>query len=325
MKKKIIAMITCLMMCTVFIFSGFTSNAQIGTGSDGLDFYVPYSKPEGEDVGYISVVLRKNSEFYLTTFFWIAEPLETFNNNTVAFNTNAVVYFSDNNRNQINVELSNISDNVQGLGAIFRYIDTTNKLAICKSVEVLGVNDILTYQLDYSAYGFEIVGIEFGGNCIFTNSNSYNNYLIVTPRIHWGGDTSVQLLGEVISLLGQGLVPMKLYLPKLSNIDLNLTEIKGLLDEMYGSISDEEQQKINQFENASGVQSDELSSLNQQTQVNKIDVDSASQTVDANLNIQTDANYGVLLSTFTSNDRILTMLLLVASVSLISFVLFGKR
>lgn len=313
------------MMCTVFVFSGFTSNAQIGTGADGLDFYVPYAKPEGEDVGYFSIVLEKDSEFYLTTYFWIAEPLETFNNNTVAFNTNAVVYFSDSNPSIINVEIANISDNVQGLGAIFRYIDSSNRLSICKSIEVIGSNDILIYQLDYSKYGFEIVGIEFGGNCLFTNSISYNNHLIYTPRIHWGGDNSVQLLEEICSLLGQGLVPMKLYLPKLSSIDLNLTEIKGLLGEMYGSISDEEQQKINQFENDSGAQSDELSSLNQQTQVDKIDVDSASQTVDANLNIQTDANYGVLLSTFTSNDRILTMLLLVASVSLISFVLFGKR
>lgn len=324
MKKKIVSILTCMMMCAVFLFSGFTSNAQTGVGADGLDFYVPYSKPEGDDVGYISVVLEKNSVFYLTTFFWIAEPLETFNNNTVAFNTNAVVYFSESNYNEIHIELSNISDNVQGLGAIYRYTDNTNKLNVCKSVDVLGVDDISEYVLDFSKYGFRAVGVEFGGNCIFTNGNDINNHIFVNPRIYWGGDNSVQLLDQITSLLGQGLVPMKLYLPKLSSMDLNLTEIKQLLEEMQESISDDEQQKIDKFEEDSGSQSNELDSLNQQTQVDKIDVDSASQTVDANLNIQTDSNFGLLLSAFTSNQRILTMLILVASVSLISYVLFGR-
>lgn len=318
MKKKIVSIVTCLMMCTVLLLSGFDSYAYSGVGSDGLDFYVPYAEPSGDGVGYISILCEDSSgNKYLTTFYASIQPYKVLlEENPVDFGGFLNVNFDGN---QVLVEVTNGADNNMYVHSLGFYTSSFSNMLL--SSGLLGAEEWASYTLNYDNFGQRIIGYVYGGNCVVGSSPITQG---VVPRIYWGGDNSVQLLDQITSLLGQGLVSMKLYLPKLSSIDLTLTEIKGLLNEMQGSITDEEQQKINKFEDDSGSQSNELDSLNQQTQVDKVDVDSASQTVDANLNIQTDANYGLLLSAFTSNQRILTMLILVASVSLISYVLFGR-
>lgn len=102
------------------------------------------------------------------------------------------------------------------------------------------------------------------------------------------------------------------------------TELNTLRKSLVNS-SDDDKSTTDGFKQDSDLQSSELNNLNQQTQVDRIDVDSASGSVDDNLDVEVDANYGVLLSTFTENKNILTMLLAVASMGLISYVLFGKR
>lgn len=106
-----------------------------------------------------------------------------------------------------------------------------------------------------------------------------------------------------------------------NNIYIRLGAIRDLLTESTGSDSE----RVDDFKEDSDSQSDSLNDLNDQTEVDKIDVDNASDSVDDNLDIEVDANYGVLLSAITENKNILTMLLAVASMGLISYVLFGKR
>lgn len=321
MKKQIVALITCFVVCITFVLNGFTSSAAYGTGSDYLDFYVPYSRPEGDGVGYVSVILQDKNDSTntrLITLAWSLQPYasDDYDDNEAYF---GLVNIDDG---VLTLELNNTSSKSFCVYSLVRYTPGEGKVDSC---DLIGVEEWYTRTFNYSQYGYNMVGFECGGNAVMGSFDNNGTSASIPPRIHWGGDNSLKLLGEVVSLLGQGLVPLKLYLPKLSSIDLNLSEIKQLLDEMYGSLSGAEQEKIDDFVNNSTSQSGVLSDLNNQTSADKIDVDSTSQNIDSNLNISTDANYGLLLSSITGNSNILTMLLACASIALISYVLFGKR
>lgn len=152
----------------------------------------------------------------------------------------------------------------------------------------------------------------------------------------------IALLTSIRDYLGQNQAMLQTYLPYLSKIFLQLSQINDdfdvnndYLNNIYTELSSFHQDMITQtstdknvtdgFKQDSNSQSSELNNLNQQAQADKIDINSASGSVDQNLDLDVDANYGVLLSTFTNNKNILTMLLAVSSMALISYVLFGKR
>lgn len=87
----------------------------------------------------------------------------------------------------------------------------------------------------------------------------------------------------------------------------------------------DDESAMNDFSENSSGQSDSLNDLNEQMQTEKPDIDSTSDDIDQNLDIEVDANYGTLLSTFTNDKNILVMLLACVSLALISYVFFGKR
>lgn len=113
-----------------------------------------------------------------------------------------------------------------------------------------------------------------------------------------------------------------------NTIDNNVASIdariKALSEALLKSTLTEKENMDNFMEDSVG-QSNALNHLNGEATLNKPDVDDMNAQVDANLNMNVDANYGLLLSTFTSNNRIVTMLLMVAATSLVSYVFFGKR
>lgn len=134
--------------------------------------------------------------------------------------------------------------------------------------------------------------------------NEYSQSIIdELGKIEDGQEEQTGLLQKIHDLLAKWLP----FLEKKEDID----------KEFNDSISD--------FNDNSNVQSGQLGDLNNQTGTDKVDIDSTSQDIDSNLDVETDANYGVLLSTFTENNNILTMLLVSVSIALISFVFFGKR
>lgn len=88
---------------------------------------------------------------------------------------------------------------------------------------------------------------------------------------------------------------------------------------------EEENNKINDFESDSDSQSSTLDELNEQNKVDKIDVDGASSSVDSHIDMESVGQYGTLLTSVTSHEKVLAMLLGSLSISLIAYVLFGKR
>lgn len=317
-------MITCLIVCITFVFSGFTSNAQTGSGSDGLDFYVPYAKPSGDGVGYVSFVLenKNTSVKQLITFFWCVETYISYDTTYGVVDEGhfGLVYLNGTDNSTINIEINNSSQNLMAVYSFGYYGNGSNSLQLVSN-DLLFCESWYSYTLNVGA-NYNIVGVEFGGNAVFSNSNLR---FTSTPRIHWGGDNSCSLLNEMLLIMGQNQAMFQTYFPKLNHIDFTLGKMHDMLAEMKAQLNEEEQSKMDNFVNNSTSQSGALSDLNNQTSVDKIDVNSMSQDIDANLDIATDANYGVLLSTITGNSNILTMLLMCASIALISFVFFGKR
>lgn len=142
---------------------------------------------------------------------------------------------------------------------------------------------------------------------------------------------------------------LQYYLPA---IDYELDSIDEELDRIYAKIDAllEEQKKSNtwleriwdsiqefinpkssdknktdEFQLESESQKNEIDDLNEQNQTAKVDVNNAVSNVDANINYDDMAQYGGVLATITNNDYILQLILVVVSIAIIAYVLFGKR
>lgn len=95
--------------------------------------------------------------------------------------------------------------------------------------------------------------------------------------------------------------------------------------EKFFNPSDEDKQKEDDYNAESELQKNEIDDLNEQNQTEKVDVDTAVSDVDANINYDDMAQYGGVLATITNNEYILQLILVVVSIAIISYVLFGKR
>lgn len=136
---------------------------------------------------------------------------------------------------------------------------------------------------------------------------SYEDKAIIIPRMRYfvDGLRFYELFDEELSALKE----IKDSLDRLSEI------IQG------GSNSSD----MNNFVDSSTSQSGDLGTLNQQAQVDKIDINSASSVVDGYIDMGSVGEYGTLLSALTNNGRVVQMLLISLSVALVGYIFFGKR
>lgn len=83
--------------------------------------------------------------------------------------------------------------------------------------------------------------------------------------------------------------------------------------------------KAGEYQNEVSSQKSEIDSLNEQNKMDKVDVNSASGSVDTYIDGNAISNYGALLSVFTNHEYIVKCILVVLAVGLVAYVLFGKR
>ena len=83
--------------------------------------------------------------------------------------------------------------------------------------------------------------------------------------------------------------------------------------------------KVDSFANNSASQSQNINELNKQSQSEKVDINSASGSVDSYIDTNAISSYSGVLASFTGNPHILQFILIVLAVGLVSYVLFGKR
>ena len=89
--------------------------------------------------------------------------------------------------------------------------------------------------------------------------------------------------------------------------------------------SEEEKTESEQFESETTDKSDEIGGLVEDSKTEKPDVDDMSDSIDSNLDMTSANEYGAVLLNITENEYILQMLLIVVTVAIIAYVLFGKR
>ena len=150
--------------------------------------------------------------------------------------------------------------------------------------------------------------------------------------------TEAKQLQEMISLLtsingsNSNIATNQAYiLEKLHSIMNDSSVIKDKVSKMYELLvqvyGQDEADKlvVDNFQSISSSQGSQLGQLTQDSQVDKIDINSASTTVDSNIDLNAVGSSGVVLSALTGNQKVLTMLLGVTAISLIAYVFFGKR
>lgn len=329
MKKQIVAMVTCLIMCSVFVLNGFTSHAVIGQGDDMLDFYVPYSRPEGDGVGYISIVVEQNGIYKLETFVWDVQPFGEVDEYGSDFE--ACTCWVGINDNNLAIMISNESPDIFFTCNLFTmyYSDSTGTRMDVLKTSILfqkdSGEDWIGYDLNYNNYNMNVLGYEVGGNVYVRDSNLNTGGKFYYPRIHWNQEVGFEVYMEIMQYLAR----ISVETDHLNHIALSnsatrwaVEEIRDMLKAQVDSI---EQEKMEQFESSSSTQTNELNSLNQQNQLDKPSVEDVSTQVDSALDFEIDSNYGLLLSSVTGSSRIVTMMLVCAAIGLIAFVFFGKR
>ena len=103
------------------------------------------------------------------------------------------------------------------------------------------------------------------------------------------------------------------------------------LEKIWNSIQEflnpdeEDKEESDKLQSESNDKTDKLDDLNEQNKTDKTDIDDASNSVDENVDLESIDNYGKVLATITENQYILQILLLVFSVALVAYVLFGKK
>lgn len=151
--------------------------------------------------------------------------------------------------------------------------------------------------------------------------NTLESILADTSSINTKLDSAIGLLeeaNETLDSIEGGVVTAN---ESLHDIYVQIWNLRKELTSQDSTDSD----KMDNFNDNSSSQTSQLGQLTQESQVDKIDINNASSTVDSNLDFNTVTSSGVVLSEFTSHKKILAMLLGVTSISLISYVFFGKR
>lgn len=333
--KRNKSLIGFLMVCLVFMSSfliSFDSNAA------GNEYYVSYSQPTANELcGYLNVS-ASNGGGTLYTYFWNIVPDWNEANNSgrecymyILVNGNSVVFHPY----------------CYGSTAYmsFGYYDSSGALTILYNGSI-GLN---TYENTQNFTG--IWGLSSGGNAMFGTTGSWSTVLVrwnqsvdagvlnskldevLTELAKIDGDTT-SIISQLENIYNQNIATNQ----KLDNINALLNEIKSeqqetnsWLQKIWTSIqrffdSDSaDKNKVDNFANNSNAQSQNINELNQQSQSEKVDINSASGSVDSYIDTNAISSYSGVLASFTGNPHILQFILIVLAVGLVSYVLFGKR
>lgn len=113
-------------------------------------------------------------------------------------------------------------------------------------------------------------------------------------------------------------------------IDLQ-KETNNWLQKIWNSIQefltpdDKDKEESDKLESETNDKTDKLDDLNEQNKTDKVDVDNASDSVDENVDLESIGTVNNIFVYITENEYILQMLLMVFSVALVAYVLFGKK
>ena len=352
-RKKIVSLMCAVMIISIGVLStSFYSNAS--EMDKGRVFDLNYAEPStGEHQGYICLYTVDSSGVYgIVTYFW--NTIATVNS---GYESPTYAYLTINS-NSFKFQVAG-GGSASGFYSITQIGATGNWWNIKNSATESFTSDFGTSR---TILGFHYKGNvgTVSGNTMSTNpftvyfcSDSSAIYLRdVWDLIHatyYQNEEMISDLEALYSLQSNRLSQVVSWLESINGnstlIDSKLYQLiqKGneILDEqkktntwlgkIWDSIqefvnpSNNDSQKTDDFNNESNAQKSEIDDLNEQNQVDKVDVDSATAQVDANIDYDNMAQYGGVLATITNNSYVLQMILIVVSIGIIAYVLFGKR
>lgn len=331
----------CISAIAVLCVSALSSVVMVeasGTSSD-LNFSVGYAQPTCNDnSGYVSVVGKYGSEYRLVTYFW------TFSGS----------WEEVGQPSSCEMEVTIDADKVILHPYVFG--DSETKLTLGYfgpegdlHMMYYGTIGLNTYE-NIQPWSNPIVGYVFGGN-----ATGFNGALkeFMYPTIYWNNSVDSLTLSYFLNHLGTLLGDVKELtyenlkkLDSIYNADLQIMQkLNKIINELtLGDVHqiDQIRQHVilmyecilvqgtdaydtTKFRDESAEQSGKLDNLNKDNKVDKVDIGKAGNSVDENLDMDSVAEFGSFLSVFTEESLILIYLLIVFSVALLSYVLFGKR
>jgi len=351
-------------MCAVMVISigilltSFNSYASAVGTNFGIEYFVNHPEPTiGDNAGYITMLCRFRStgEKSIQTFFWtsyafnsVGEELKhtidlTVTNDYLKFGLSAPstvtsARYTVNNYNQTGrfhqvAQFSGAWEWRDSDWDILAYKVSGNAHIISSSI----VNENNPFTVFFSTDGSSILLMDVIS--LLQSNNSIDSSIMNTVSgILNSVDGVENQLSSVISYLQS-------VDSKLSSISSQLQQIYNKADEILneqkksntwlGKIWDsiqefinpksEDSSKTDEFQDSSNAQKNEINDLNEQNQVDKVDVDSASEQIDSNINYDNMSEYGGVLASVTNNSYVLQMILVVVSIAIIAYVLFGKR
>lgn len=293
--------------------------------SKAADYNVNISRPQATtNSGYIELLLKKKSDssYLVNVMFWNCFGVD--GNKSVDVNISSekcqlVVY--------------------EGYITVFTITsDGRDNPALAAS----GNSSNYTYDGDW--FGYSIVGYRVYGNvgACTTSIGGYGDDWKVGYN-----DNAIEVykLTQIYSELVQANVNDVTMINKLNQIynsvDTVESKLQQLIDlqeesntwleKIWNSIQEfltpdeEDVEESDKLESETNDKTDKLDDLNEQNKTDKVDVDSATNSVEENVDFDSISTFSNIFVYITENEYVLQMLLLVFSVALVSYVLFGKK
>ncbi|MBQ4560184.1 MAG: hypothetical protein IJA54_07695 [Tyzzerella sp.] len=353
--KKYEKQIVAVMSVFVILVGGIFSTSFDSLASDN-DFYLEYPEPAiSSTQGYVSVVFSNSSgAFRVMTFFWSLEGYYNADSTPLLMRVRV-----DNGKLEFFPSSSGSSTGFYSLNMI-NPSGLYNFVIVNLSSETYVYNFA---NLGYTLRGWRCGGNGFVEG--FSNTLNFSLFFSsdassvllgqVIDVLTRNGTTEQSILTAVGSILNSvdGVEnQLSSVISYLRSVDSELDSIKSELEKIYDKAdeilneqkkqtswleriwdsiqeffnpSEEEKTESEQFESETTDKSDEIGGLVEDSKTEKPDVDDMSDSIDSNLDMTSANEYGAVLLNITENEYILQMLLIVVTVAIIAYVLFGKR
>lgn len=362
-KNRIMCMISAFVLFCGCVFSDAltVSASGIVTPTDN-DFYVNYARPAVSDTqGYINLYMQSNANgLYVHTLFWNVTAILPDNSGDSVSNIPINAYITLRDYEFDFGGYGAYPDEVSFNYSLFRYNKAGTlemlKQSVTEGITVNGTGVIVGWQAYGNVqvkdnrtnqnYPFSVFYSEDGTAKLMRDViDLLQSDMISDINIR---NTLNSILNSVDGLENQ-LTSVVNYLKsvdsKLTNIQEELEDIYSRLDEIleeekkqtswlekiWNSIQEfftpdeKDKETTDKLEEQSKEQSSQLDELNKQNQTEKLDPSTSSGSVDANVDTNAITNYGTVLQVVTNHDYVLRSMLLVVSVGLVAYVLFGKK
>lgn len=354
-KNRIMCIVSAFVLFCGFVFSSPLKVNAAQVQETGQEFYLHYAQPStSSNQGYVNILFQRGTTYYVETYFWSMEGL----NNEGAITTmkgNVIVDYSSITF----TGYGNIGNTFAACTySLYKFDRYGNCLHLQTSRDSRYYESLGATAIGCMAYGnveLEDYTVKRNFTVYYATDGSSLLLMDVVDLLTWTYNLDVDIYNTAYSILNSvdGLEnQLTSVINYLKSVDDKLPDIQDKLNDIYDKLDDilEEEKKqtswlekiwnsIQEFftpdekdkettdklEEQSKEQSSQLDELNKQNQTEKLDPSTSSGSVDANVDTNAITNYGTVLQVVTNHDYVLRSMLLVVSVGLVAYVLFGKK